>query len=120
MKQCVILCCFVLSYVYFLLLYPPIISLHTTKSGAAVNVEEYVPVIVPINNANANHFMLSPPSNQSTNSIKIIAIELLMERDIVSVTAVLITSTYDKPILFLRSSRMRSYTTIVSCTEKDK
>lgn len=58
-----------------------------TRSGVAINGEEYVPVIVPIRSAAAKNLIVSPPNNTRGISINTIVNELLMERTIVSVNA---------------------------------
>ena len=59
----------------------------TTRSGTAVKVDEYVPVIVPTNRAKQKYLVVSPPIRNMANNIKIAVNELLSERVMVSVTA---------------------------------
>src|SRR3989344_2335106 len=86
----------------------------TSNSGTATNVEEYVPVMVPIKRATENHLIDTPPSKESAVSINIIVIELLIDLERVCVTALLTTSTGFAFGLCFKDSRILSKTTIVS------
>ena len=57
--------CFTLASLLALHLY------QLTNNGLAIKIEEYAPEVIPIINANANHFKVSPPKKKSeikTNS----------------------------------------------------
>ena len=75
--------------------------------------------MVPIRRATANHLIVSPPMRIKAINIKIMVKELLSDLTIVSLIA-LFASSKTVPENFFFDSRIRSYTTIVSWTEKDK
>ena len=63
------------------------IPLAATKRGTATNGEEYVPDMVPIKSATANHLTVIPPRTVSAVNINIMVNELFNDRVIVSVMA---------------------------------
>jgi len=71
-------------------------------------VEEYVPEMVPTSSASTYHFIESPPRKNKVKSIKIIVIELLKDRDRVSVTALFTKSTNEIPFVVFIDSRTLS------------
>ena len=86
--------------------------------GVATNGDEYVPDIVPVKSATTNHLMVSPPIRMRASNIKTIVKEFVRDLPIVSLSAR--SAIYSNGVfscLFLYS-RIRSKTTIVSCTEK--
>ena len=72
-----------------------------------------MPVMAPIRRARAKLWIEDPPSKTSARSMKIMVSELLMERAMVSVMALLAIEKR-LPEVLLFSSRIRSKTTIES------
>lgn len=96
-------------------------SSHTTKSGAAINTEEYVPKNIPRNITNARFCVDCGPQITSARRARRTVTEVIMDRVIVSEILFPTTLANDSTNLFSsfvrRRSRMRSNTTIVSLTD---
>ena len=52
----------------------------STKIGAATNMEEYVPVITPINIANAKPLVTSPPTRNKIRMVRNTVNDVIMVR----------------------------------------
>src|SRR5579875_3022501 len=88
------------------------------SSILALKIDEYVPLKMPISSVSVNVRMSSLPKMVSADSVNSTVSEVFSERDIVCIR---LASTICSKVSTVRRcmfSRMRSKTTIVSCTEK--
>ncbi len=93
-------------------------SYHSIRTALAINIEEYVPVIIPTKNATINHFMLAPPKSKSAKRTSTTVSDVF--KDLAKVSLKLWFTTSSKVwflTFFIKFSRILSNTTIVSCTE---
>ena len=80
----------------------------STNIGAATKMEEYVPVITPINIAKANPLVTSPPKMKRMRSVKNTVNDVITVRLSVSFIALLIILVLSDPFISFESSRIRS------------
>ena len=100
----------IFNLIYFL------IFSQTTKTGLAKNIEEYVPINIPMDKAKTKDFIEPPPKNKMESKTKSVVTEVFTERLIVWLTLELTVSSKLSSLLG-KFSRTLSKTTIVSLTE---
>src|SRR5580704_5605801 len=88
-----------------------------STTGPAIYTDEYVPVMKPTSSVNADGRRIGPPSASSAISTEIAVPEVRIVRDRVSLIARFITTASDSRRRLAASSRIRSDTIMVSCTE---
>ena len=89
----------------------------TTRSGLAMNTDEYVPMKIPIQRMREKSFVDAGPKKKRVARTSITVREVLMERVNVCWSDLPTVVAKSFEILCFRFSRIRSKTTIVSCTD---
>src|SRR5712692_6505624 len=90
----------------------------TTSRGAALKIELYVPDTMPISRASAKPFRVSPPETRIATRTRTTVKLVMTDRTAVCMMLMFTTCSNESLWLTRRFSRMRSKTTMVSCTEK--
>src|SRR4051794_19184316 len=91
---------------------------HTTRSGLALKIEEYVPEMIPRSSASTNVPIAAPAKSSSDSSVITTVRLVVIDRPNVWRIEWLTIRSNGSPAWRARFSRIRSNTTIVSCTEK--
>src|SRR6266851_7421878 len=90
----------------------------TTRSGAALKIELYVPDTMPISRASAKPFRVSPPATRLATRTRTTVKLVMIDRTAVCMMLRFTTCSNESLWLTRRFSRIRSKTTMVSWTEK--
>src|SRR6266704_4679210 len=90
----------------------------TTRSGAALKMELYVPETMPMRSASAKPFKVSPPDTRIATRTRTTVKLVMIDRTAVCMMLRFTTWSKDNLWLTRRFSRTRSHTTMVSWTEK--